>query len=382
MPDLLDFFNARQQQALDLTCELVEFESPTHNKPLVDKLGNHLHIILENMGAEITLHPRQMVGDIRVARWNRGASGKPIMILSHIDTVWPEGTLRDDMPIRHEDGRIYGPGILDMKSGIVAAVEAIKGLQARDEFPDRPIWFVLTSDEETGSVYSKDLIHELAPEAGLVLVTELAGENEAVKTWRKGVARYWVKSKGVASHSGNAPEAGVNAIIDMAHQALKVDKLNNLPEGTSVAVTQAKGGITLNVIPPEAEFYIDVRFLKQTEYERVDEQIRALRPVILGADLEVKGYLDRPPMERTPLAIQTFQQARQIAEQLGMQISETGSGGGSDGNFTAALGIPTLDGMGPQGEGIHARHEHIYTRSLPRRVALIAAILRDWQMTD
>jgi glutamate carboxypeptidase len=380
MSGLLDFFNARRQQEVEFLRELIEFETPTHDKSLVDKLGKHLHGILIDMGADITVHPRQVVGDIQVARWNRGAEGKPIMFLCHIDTVWPEGTLRDDMPIVEDENIIWGPGALDMKGGITCALDAIKGLQERDEFPDHPVWLVLTTDEETGSVYSKDLIHELAQEAGLVLVTELAGENEAVKTWRKGVARYWVKSKGLASHSGNAPEAGINAIIDIANQALKVDQLNDLLAGTSVCVTQMKGGITLNVIPPEAEMYIDVRFLKQTEYERVNEAIRALEPIVLGAQLEVTGYLDRPPMERNTLALQTYSRASKIAESIGLTISETGSGGGSDGNFTAAQGIPTLDGMGPQGEGIHAKHEQVYKRSMPRRAALMAGILRDWQM--
>lgn len=380
MSELLDFFNARRQQEIELLREFIEFETPTHHKPLVDRLGKHLHDLLSDMGAEITVHPRQVVGDIRVARWNRGAEGKPIMILCHIDTVWPEGTLRADMPIKEDDNIIWGPGSLDMKAGIACALDAIKGLQERDEFPNHPIWLVLTTDEETGSVYSKDLIHQLAPEAGLVLVTELAGENEAVKTWRKGVARYWVKSRGLASHSGNAPEAGINAVIDISHQAIKVDKLNDMPQGTSVCVTQMKGGITLNVIPPEAEMYVDVRFLKQTEYERVNKVIRALEPVVLGASVEVTGYLDRPPMERNALALKTYTQARKIAEGIGLTIGETGSGGGSDGNFTAALGVPTLDGMGPQGDGIHAKHEQVYKRSMPRRAALIAGILRDWQM--
>jgi glutamate carboxypeptidase len=379
MSELVEFFKARCDSQVELLRLLVEHESPTNNKKLVDKLGKTLHQILSDMGAEITIHPRQAVGDIRVVRWNREAEGRPIMILCHIDTVWPEGTILEEMPIRIEDGVFYGPGALDMKAGITLAIDAIRGLQERDEMPNRPVWLVLTTDEETGSIYSKDLIYEVAPEADLVLVTELAGENEAIKTWRKGVARYWIKSIGLASHSGNAPEAGINAIIDSAYQALKINDLNDLPNGTSAVVTQIKGGITLNVVPPESEFYVDVRFLKASEYERVDAAIRAIEPIVIGAKVEVTGHLDRPPMERNTQMIATYQKVKAIGETIGLPMSETGSGGGSDGNFTAALGVPTLDGLGPQGAGIHARHEQVYISTMPRRAALMAAILRDWK---
>lgn len=380
MSEFLDFFNARREQQLWLLRQLVEHETPTHDKKLVDQLGKTLHKMLETLGAEVTVHPRQAVGDIRVARWNRHLDDKkPIMILCHIDTVWPAGTLREEMPIIEDEDRFWGPGSLDMKSGIALTIDAIQGLQERDEMPERPIWLVLTSDEETGSVHSKELIHELAKDAALVLVPELSGGNEEVKTWRKGVARYWVKSTGLAAHSGNAPEAGINAIIDSAHQAIKVHDMSDLPNGTSASITQVKGGIALNVIPPESEFFVDVRFLKQTEYERIDAAINKLEPIVPGAQVDVRGYLDRPPMERNAQMLETYAQVKAIGESIGLNIRETGSGGGSDGNFTAALGIPTIDGMGPDGEGIHAKHEQIYIRSLPRRAALMAAILRDWQ---
>ncbi len=380
MSEFLDFFNSRKERQLALLRELVEFETPTHDKKLVDKLGKTLHKKLEDSGAEVTLHPRQAVGDIRVARWNtKFDDKKPIMILCHIDTVWPAGTLREEMPIKQDEDRFWGPGALDMKSGIALTIDAIHGLQERDEMPERPIWLVLTSDEETGSVHSKELIHELAKDAALVLVPELSGGQEEVKTWRKGVARYWVKSTGLAAHSGNAPEAGINAVIDSAHQAIKVNEMSDLPNGTSASITQIKGGIALNVIPPESEFFVDVRFLKQSEYERIDAEIKKLEPIVPGAKLDVRGYLDRPPMERDEQMLKTYAQVKAIGDSIDLNIRETGSGGGSDGNFTAALGIPTIDGMGPDGEGIHAKHEQIYIRSLPRRTALMAAILRDWQ---
>jgi glutamate carboxypeptidase len=380
MPDLLEYFKTRSPEQLEFLRFLVELESPTNNKRLVDQLGQALHERLSIMGANITVYPRETVGDVRVVKWNGTTQGKPIMLLTHLDTVWPEGTLSSDMPIRQDEYTFYGPGALDMKGGITASIMAIQGLLDRDEMPDRPIWLVLTTDEETGSRNSQELITELALQAGLVLVTEPAGDNEAIKTWRKGVARYWIRSVGKASHSGSAPEAGINAIIDSAHQAIKVHDLNDLPNGTSVSVTQVNGGVALNVIPPESQIYADVRFLKQSEFDRIDAAIRSLTPVVPGANVVVDGYLDRPPMERNKVILGTYQQARQIGESLGLSMSETGSGGGSDGNFTAALGIPTLDGMGPEGQGMHALHEQVSIRSLYRRSTLIAGILRDWTM--
>ncbi len=382
MSDFVKFFEARTPAMLELLEQMVSYESPTADKALVDVFGQFMHQILLDCGADIEVFPRETAGDIRLAKWNADAPGKPIMFLTHIDTVWPEGTLTNEVPIKKTEFALHGPGALDMKGGILVSLEAIRGLIERDEFPNRPVWMLMTTDEEVGSIVSRELIHEVAAQAGLVLVVEPAGEAEAVKTARKGIGRYWVTSKGRASHSGNAPEAGINAVIDNAHQAIKLHDMNDLQGGTSVTVTQFHGGFTVNVVPPSSELYADLRFSVSKEGERVHEAIMALQPVVPGAKLEVRGYIDRPPMERNDQMKVTFQQAKKIATELDLPLTESFSGGGSDGNFTAAMGIPTLDGLGPEGSGMHAVHEHVLIRSLHRRAALMAGILRDWQMPE
>ena len=379
MSELLSFFENRVDDLVELTSNLVRFESPSRDKRLLDTLGVHMHTLLENLGADVTIIPRETAGDIRLAKWNADAQGPVILGLVHLDTVWPEGTLGNDVPIKIEDGRLHGPGALDMKSGVAIFLEAIRGLRERREFPERPIWLLLTTDEELGSVASKELIVETAKQCGLCLVLEPAADNESLKTSRKGVAQYWLTAKGIASHAGSAPEAGINAIIELAHQALTMHKLNNLREGTSVSVTRISGGTTYNVIPAEASGFADVRFFRPDEADRIDAAIKGLQPATPGAQLEIRGGINRYPMERNGQMIETFQQAKSIAESIGLPLHETAVGGGSDGNLTAAAGIPTLDGLGGDGDGMHALHEHVLIRSLYRRAALVAAILRDWQ---
>jgi glutamate carboxypeptidase len=267
-----------------------------------------------------------------------------------------------------------------MKAGVVIALEAIRGLRDRGELPNRPIWIFFNSDEETGSFHSRELLMEKARQVGLVLVMEPASDGEAVKAWRKGIARYKVTTKGRAAHAGQAPENGINAVIEAAHQALTVHSLNDLPNGTSVSVTVMHGGFATNVIPAEAVFDVDVRFLKASEAERVDSAMQALTPVLPGAAVNVEGEIDRGPMERDERMGRVVRQAQAIARSLGLDLVEGGSGGASDGNFTAAMGIPTLDGMGAGGIGLHAAHEQVLIPSLARRAALVAKLLCDWDI--
>lgn len=381
MNELLDFFAARTEDMVALLEQLVRLESPTSSKAHLDRLSAQVGALCEALGADVVVHPRAETGDLRVAIWNRDAPGRPIMLLAHLDTVWPPGTL-DTMPIRREGGRFYGPGAADMKGGVVVALEAIRGLRDRGEMPPRPIWLFLNTDEETGSGHSRALIEELAQQAGLVLVMEPATEEEALKVWRKGIARYTLSITGRAAHAGNAPEAGINAIIEAAHQALALHALNDLPNGTSVSVTRIAGGIAGNVIPPEASLFADVRFLKASEAQRVDAVVRALGPTLPGAQVAVSGGIDRGPMEHNEQMARTVTQARAIAASIGLELHTGGSGGASDGNFTAALGVPTLDGLGGAGTGLHAAHEQVIIGSLPRRAALLARLLCDWKMPD
>jgi glutamate carboxypeptidase len=379
MDDLLAFFQERLPDMVALLRRLVLLESPTTNKKHVDTLSALVGDLCRDLGGNVAVYPRQAVGDLRIATWNDGAPGKPIMLVTHLDTVWPVGTLHQ-MPLREEGDLLYGPGALDMKAGVAIALEAIRGLRDRGELPDRPIWIFFNSDEETGSYHSRELLMEKAGQAGLVLVMEPASDHEAFKVWRKGIARYKVTTRGRAAHAGQAPESGINAVIEAAHQALTVHDLNDLPNGTSVSVTVMNGGFATNVIPAEAAFNVDVRFLKASEAQRVDSAIRALAPVLPGASVSVEGEIDRGPMERDEQMGRVVRQAQAIARSLGLDVGEGGSGGASDGNFTAAMGIPTLDGLGAGGIGLHAAHEQVQIPSLARRAALVAKLLCDWDM--
>ena len=322
--------------------------------------------------------PRQAAGDQLFARWNAAAPGKPILFLMHLDTVWPLGTLAA-RPVHVEGDRLIGPGAWDMKGSIALVLSAIEGLRERGELPNRPIWALFTTDEETGSQYSSQIIERTAKQAGLCLVMEFATPGGGLKTWRKGIAQYTVNVAGRSSHAGNAPEKGINAVVELAHQTLHITELNRLDKGTSVSVTVVNGGTASNVIPASATAQVDVRFLTRDEFERVAGAMTALQPVLPGAGLSVTTGHARPPMERDAVMIANFGQARALAAQLGMDLTEDGSGGGSDGNITAGLGAPTLDGLGPMGEGAHAAHEQVVISSMPGRAALLDLMIRAWK---
>ncbi len=378
MSDLLQYFKSHQSDMVDLLTTLVNYETPTLDKAAVDKLGAFMEGQFRTLGASITRYPQEKVGDFLLAKWNENAPGKPIMFLIHIDTVWPIGTLAE-RPVRiDEDGKLYGPGAIDMKGGITVVLWALRGLISRKEMPKRPVWVLMTSDEEVGSVYSEPIIKEVAAQVGLVLVMEPATKEEALKTWRKGVGSYTVTVEGRPSHAGNAPEQGINAVIELAQQALKLNELNDLKNGTSVSVTVFHGGSATNVIPAKASAEVDVRTLSARKWDEIGEQIMALTPFIPGAKVTVTPGHVRGPMEHNDLMKKTYAQCKAIGERYGLTVREDGSGGGSDGNFTAMMGIPTLDGLGPQGDGLHALHEQVVVASLPRRSTLLAAMLKDW----
>ncbi|MFN8377026.1 MAG: M20/M25/M40 family metallo-hydrolase, partial [Anaerolineae bacterium] len=241
------------------------------------------------------------------------------------------------------------------------------------------IWVLMTADEEVGSIYSEPIIREVAAQSGLVLVMEPATQDEALKTSRKGVSNFTINVEGRASHAGNAPEKGINAVVELAYQTLKLQEMNDLRNGTSVSVTVVHGGIATNVIPDKATAQVDVRTLKDAAYDELSQRIQALQPYLPGAKLTVVPGSARGPMERNALMNKTYEQCKIIGEREGLRISEDSSGGGSDGNFTAHMGIPTLDGLGPAGDGLHAVHEQVIIASLPRRSALVAAMLKDWK---
>lgn len=379
MSELLTYFRSRQPQMVDFLTTLVEYETPTTDKAAVDRLGAFMEAQFRELGAAVTRLPQEKVGDFLLAKWNADAPGRPILFLIHIDTVWPLGTLAERPTRIDDEGRLFGPGAIDMKGGITAALWALRGLVERGELPQRPIWVLMTSDEEVGSVYSEPVIREVAAQCGLVLVMEPATKEEALKTWRKGVGTYTITVEGRPAHAGNAPEQGINAVIELAQQALRLHALNDLKNGTSVSVTVFHGGSATNVIPAKASAEVDVRTLNARAWDEIKAQITNLRPFIPGAKVTVTPGHVRGPMEHNEQMKRTFAQCKAIGERYGLTVREDGSGGGSDGNFTAHMGIPTLDGLGPQGDGLHALHEHVVLASLPRRATLLAAMLKDWQ---
>ena len=379
MTALLDYFKIRRNAMLDLLTELVKRESFTREVQHVDRLVDFMQPLFQSLGAtSVKRYPQSEVGDFLLAKWNEGAAGKPFLFLVHVDTVHPIGSL-ETMPLKIEDGRFYGPGAFDMKAGTMIALEAIRALHEGDQLPDRPIHFLLTTDEEIGSPYSEALIKEQAADCEVVLVMEPATKEGTIKTWRKGGGKYTLTIDGRASHAGIAPQEGINAIIEFAQQALEINRLNDLKYGTSVSITLVEGGSAGNVIPAHVRAHIDTRVMTMEAMNTLHAALTNLYPKMPGAKVSCVLGSHRPPMERRP---GLFQKAAEIGERHGVTIYEGGSGGGSDGNFTAALGIPTLDGLGAHGDGAHALHEHVIIDSLPRQATLIAAVLKEWSLAE
>lgn len=360
---------------------LVETESPSHDKSAVDRVGAIVAEEARKLGAQVEIIPNNKTGDHVLARfpsptgrWARGEGG--ILLLCHMDTVFPLGTL-SKMPCREADGKIFGPGVLDMKAGIVIALAAIETAQRSGL--NRPVTLLCTSDEEIGSHTSRALIESLAKESALVLVLEGGLLDGSLKTWRKGVGGFTVTVKGRAAHSGGEHEKGRNAIEEMAHQVIAIQKLTDYSKGTTVNVGVIQGGTVTNVVPEECTIKVDVRVVQPGEWERIEAAVKALKPVLEGTSIEVMGGLNRPPMPFDDTMKATFEKAKIIASKIGMELKAGGSGGGSDANFVAPLGVSVLDGMGALGEGYHSEREYIFADSLDQRVKLISALLQDWQ---
>jgi glutamate carboxypeptidase len=315
------------------------------------------------------------VGNHFSARWGNGQNG--ILLLHHMDTVFPLGTL-EKMPFYQKEDKTYGPGVLDMKGGIVVTLSAIRRLQAEKQMPTCPVTALFTSDEEIGSDSSRALIESLARESSLVLVLESGLVDGALKVWRKGVGEFQVKVQGRASHAGGAHEDGRNAIQEMAHQVLAIQSMTDYSKGTTLNVGMIKGGTASNVVPAECEAVVDYRVLVPEEADRVNEAMKSLRPVTPGTSMSVTGGLNRPPMPNDDMMKKTFAKASRIAANIGMTLKSGGSGGGSDANFVAPLGIPVLDGLGTFGEGYHSEREYIFTESLNSRSELAAALISAW----
>jgi glutamate carboxypeptidase len=303
---------------------------------------------------------------------------KPVLLLGHFDTVWDIGTLKT-MPFKVEKGRAWGPGVYDMKLGIVMMMYSILALrEASDGVLPFPVRIWLVTDEEVGSESSRAITEKLAKESSAVLVLEPSQTIEgAVKTWRKGVGSYTVKVIGKASHSGVDFEKGNSAIVELAKQITKIAGFTDLKRGITVNPGVISGGTRVNVVAAEASVEVDVRIMKLKDAALIEKKFRSLKPVNKKCKLQISGGINRPPMERSEKVLALYKKARAIAREIDPRfaLQEKGTGGGSDGNFTAALGIPTLDGLGAVGEGAHAMHESALLSEIPRRTALLAGLL-------
>jgi glutamate carboxypeptidase len=321
---------------------------------------------------QVLNHPT--AGSAVKAEFWKGASGtKPILLLGHLDTVWETGTLAE-MPYQVRNGRAYGPGIYDMKSGVVCGLWAVQALAALKITPPGPVHFFLNADEEVSSIAFRDELLAEARGARAVLVLEPAAAQGGLKTARKGVGEFQVTVRGRSAHAGINPSAGVNAISELARQILRIEKLARPKRGLTLNVNVILGGTRVNVIPELAVARVDVRVPTARDREKIEKQMQALAPINREAKLEITGGVNRPPLERK-MAIALFRQACELGRQMGLELKEAATGGGSDGNFTAALGIPTLDGLGGTGDGAHARNEHVVISELPQRAALLAALI-------
>jgi glutamate carboxypeptidase len=372
--DRLHFFEEKLPAMVQTIREFVEVESPSDNKAAGDGMGALLAARFNEIGGRSRLHRTSEYADNLQIDFPGREDQEPVLLLGHFDTVYPLGAL-STMPCHTEDGRLYGPGVLDMKSGIALMMYAIQALQTWHGMLPRPITVFLVSDEEVGSSSSRKITEELARASAAVLVLEPAAGHGAVKTARKGVGEYTLTVNGVAAHAGLDPAKGHSAIVELAHQITAISKFNDLHSGVTVNPGIVRGGTRTNVIAAEAVVEIDVRIQKASQARGLDRKLRALRPHDKRCKLTIDGGINRMPMERTPGVAALYKRAKGIAQQIGWKLDEAAVGGGSDGNFTAGIGVPTLDGMGGAGAGAHALHEHIVISELPRRALLLAGMI-------
>lgn len=372
---LLDWFDAHADEMLKAIRALVEEETPSSDSARLNAFARRLAARYRAAGAAAELVPNEQGGEHVRARFApRGTpTSKPALILCHYDTVWPVGSL-ETHPFRVEVGKAYGPGIFDMQSSLVLTEYALRAVSALQTPLPRPITVLVTSDEEVGSPASRELIEQEASEAAYVLVLESPLPGGKLKTARKGVGDFRVEITGRAAHAGVEPEKGVSAILEAAHQVIALHALNNVQEGTTVSVGLIEGGSASNVIAARCTLSVDTRAWTQSEADRIEAAILGLTPVLPEAVITVSGGWNRPPLERKATGA-LYEKVRKLGAGLGLTLGEGSTGGGSDGNFTGALGIPTLDGLGVPGAGAHADHEHIEVDQIANRGALLAAML-------
>ena len=368
----LDYCAGQRDWLLDFIEALVAIESPSDDPIAVNRCGAELASRLTALGATVTRVASTTAGDHLRASFGQGP--RQILLLGHFDTVWPIGQLKT-MPLKRENGRLYGPGIFDMKAGIALATLATRAVMAEGGLGQCQVVMLWTTDEEIGSTTSRALIEAEAKRSAAVLVFEPSLPGGGLKTSRKGVGQFEMCVRGVSAHAGLDPGKGISAVRELARQIIAIDDLQDPASGVTVTVGVIEGGTRANVVPAEARAIIDARAVTRADADRVERTMKALVPQIAGAQLTVSGGFDRPPLERTAAVAGLFAEAQAVARDLGLTLEEGSAGGGSDGNFTAALGVPTLDGFGAVGDGAHALHEHVEIEALVPRAAVIAGLI-------
>ena len=376
MDDILSYCTARQPKIVALIRQFAECESPSDNAEAVGRFGE---LVADTMApiARTKSHPGGKFGRHRVCEVKLPGRKKvgQILALGHLDTVWPMGTLRT-MPFRQADGRLWGPGVLDMKAGIAFFIFAVEALRELEIPVASKVLLQLNSDEEVGSESSRPLTEQNARASKAVLVLEPGtGLDGKLKTARKGVGNFMVTVRGKASHAGVDFASGASAVLELARQLERIAGFTDLTRGVTVNPGVIAGGTRSNVVAAEARAEVDIRILKLKDAGGLEKRFRSLKPVDPRCAIEVTGGLNRPPMERSAGIVRLFRMAQKLARELGVEVEESLTGGGSDGNFTAALGVPTLDGLGGVGEGAHAANESILVDRIADRTALMAKLI-------
>lgn len=369
---LVSYLRERTPALMDELGQWIEIESFSRDITAVSLMVNVVGERLQQLGAKIKLLAGAPQADHLLASWP--GEGEPILIVGHVDTVYPPGTT-DTFPYRQDGDIVRGPGVSDMKGCVLLACAALEALKAKERWPKRPLRFLVTSDEEIGSPTSRPHIEALAKGCRAALIIESAGDGGFLKVWRKSVSMYELTAHGRASHAGVAPELGISAVHELAHQIAAVVGLAQPEIGTTVNVGLVSGGTAGNVVAAEAQCSVDVRALTVAEAQRVDAALRQLKAELPGAALTLKGNINRPAMEQTPGNMDLYERAAAIAREIGFAVDPGGTGGGSDGNFTSALGVPTLDGLGGLGSGSHSLDEWFSITEFAPRAAMLARLI-------
>jgi glutamate carboxypeptidase len=374
--ELLNHFSANLESSLALLQHVVEMESHSLCKHGIDQLSEFLAREFEAHGAQAEISPSEDRGNVLKAVWRGCGSGRPVLFLGHLDTVWAPGTIVD-RPFALKDGKAYGPGVFDMKGGILICLLVCRAFSEQRPRMNGDVIFFFASDEEIGSAASLPLLATTAKNCRAVLCMEPPLPGGKAKTSRRGVGTFHVRVAGLAAHAGVDHEKGASAILELSRQVIRLQKMTSYDRGVTVNVGTIHGGSAVNVVPGMAEAEVDFRFATMADGQNLERRIRRMQPHDERCRLEFEGSINRPPLERTPAVAMLFQKAKRIASSIGMELDEGATGGASDGSFTAALGVPTLDGLGVEGDGAHAAHEHILIHDIPQRATLLSLLAQE-----